>query len=155
MRKGSEKHLPLGAFLNAARNHVRVSAENVRKQQLVAVPVGFQRLIQRNLHACAAVAAQEHQHFVLNAAAGVGGELDFLRRVESVDGFNQPDRADGNEILQHDAGVVELPGDKDDEAEIVFNQRRADGSAVGVEPGKERLFLCRCQRAGMGSGPPM
>ena len=96
------------------------------------------------------MAAQEHQHFVLDAAAGVGGELDFLRRVESVDGFNQADRADGNEILQHDAGVVELPGDKDNEAEIVFNQRRADGSAVGVEPGEKRLFLCRCQRGRQG-----
>ena len=51
---------------------------------------------------------QVHQNFLLNAARSVGRQFDILAWIKSVDGLDQSDRADGNQILHTHACIVKL-----------------------------------------------
>ena len=140
-----EQHPPLGVVLERAADLVLVGAEDVRKQQLVAVPVGVERLVDAQLRALRARLAQMHEDLVLDAAAGIGRELDVLSGVEGVDGLDQPDRADGDQILDVDAGVLEAARDEDHQAQVVLDEEPARGVIADVERADRRLLVLSLQ----------
>ena len=46
-----------------------------------------------------ALGAEIHQNLVFNAAGGVGCQADIFVAAERVDGFDEADGADGDEII--------------------------------------------------------
>ena len=69
------------------------------REELVAVPIGVERLVKGDLRLGLVVAPQVHEDLVFDAAGRVGGQLDLLRRVEGVDRLDQADGADGDQIF--------------------------------------------------------
>ena len=65
---GAQEHGALRVVLERAAHGVGVRAENVREQQLVAVPVGVERLVDAHLCFLRAALAQVHEDLVFNAA---------------------------------------------------------------------------------------
>ena len=142
------QHLPVRVVLHGAGDLVLIGAENVGQQQLIAVPVGVQRLVKTDLRPLGADLAQVHQDLVFNAAGGVGRKLDLLPAVKGVHSLDEPDRPDGDQILQVDAGVFKALGDIDHEPKIVLNQAPARLSVPCFQGGERRLLVL----AGEGSG---
>src|SRR5699024_5141450 len=101
------QHRPLGVLLQALAHLVLVGAQHVRKQQLVAVAVHVERLVDAGLLAAAGSLAQVHQDLVADAAAGVGGQLDVALGGEGVHRLDEADGPDGHQVLGgHPAGLV-------------------------------------------------
>ena len=46
--------------------------------------------------------------FIFNAAGGIGGQLDVFVGLEGVDGFDQADGSDGDQVFYAHAGIVEF-----------------------------------------------
>lgn len=113
-------------------NAVLLAAENVRKEQFVAVPVDVERLVDRDLAFRAAALSYIHKYLVFDTARGVGRELDATFGVEGVYRLDKPYRAYRNEILHADPGAFKLFRDIDDEPQIVLDERRA-GVFVDVD----------------------
>ena len=72
-RHGAAQHGALGVLLQLLAYGVGVAAQNIREQQLVAVAVHIQRLVDAGVLPAVGAFAQVHQDLVANAAAGVGG----------------------------------------------------------------------------------
>lgn len=70
----------------------------------------------------------------------------LLVLAEGVDGFDQPDCADGNEILNVYARVFKFLCNIHDQPEIVFNQYAPGALVVIHEPFRHLVLLFRCKR---------
>ena len=75
-----------------------------------------------------------HENFVFDAARGVGGELDVFACLKGADGLDEPDGADGNEILQIDARILKASGDVDDEAQVMLDELVAGFEVAPLRP---------------------
>ena len=139
--QGRKEHLPLGILLHGAVDDVRLGAQHVAEEQLVAVPIRVQRLVERDLPLLVGGLAQVHQNLVLDAPGGVGSQLDVFVHLEGVHRLDETDGADGDEILQPQPGGFELFGNVDHQAQIVDDEGLPCGSVALVQPGKNRLFL--------------
>ncbi len=138
---GRHKHLPVGVIFQRARHFVLVCAENVREQQLVAVPVGLQRLVQADLGALRAYLAQIHQDLILDAARGVGRKLYLLAGIEGVHGLDKPDGADGYQILDVDACVLKALRNIHYKAQIVLDKLAPRGVIAAFQTGDALVLL--------------
>lgn len=88
-----------------------------------------------------------------NTAGGIGCEAGAFGIVEGVDGFDEADGTDGNQIVLVANGAVILLDDVGDKAEVVLNQLIA-GIHIAVQTiGLEiAAFLVNRQGAGEGAG---
>ena len=81
-----------------------------------------------------------HQDFVFDATGGVGGKPRLFVGVVRVDGFDQTDGADGDQIVRLFPRVVELFDDVSDEPQVSLDQDVAGllapfgPSPLGVSP---------------------
>ena len=66
--------------------------------------------------------AQVHQDLVFDAAGGVGGQLDVLGRLIGAHRLDQPDGADGDQVLDVDARVLKPAGDVHHQAQVVLDE---------------------------------
>ena len=102
---------------------VGVGAQDVGQQQLVAVAVQIDGLIQGDFRLHAGYLADVHQDFVFDAPGGIGGQADVLIQPVGADGFDEPDGSNGNQILQAGGHVLKPPGDVDHQPQIVLHQQ--------------------------------
>ena len=114
--QGLSHRAPVFFQLNGRKDAVLFTAQNVGKQQLVAVLVHIQRLVDGHFLPQAGGFSDEHENFVFNAFGSVGGQLDAFVRTEGVDGLYQSYGADGDQILNVDTGVFKFFGNVHDQA---------------------------------------
>ena len=77
--------------------------------------------------------ADVHQNLIFDTAGCVGGKLDVLVCLEGVDRLDQPDCADGYQILDPRTRVFKSFGNVDHQPQIVFDKGLA-GAFVLVQP---------------------
>ena len=82
-----------------------------------------------------------HQNLVLDTPGRVGGQLDILVGLEGIDGLDETDGANGNQILNAHAGIFKPPGNIDHQPEIVFDQRLFGRLVSGGQGGDAQLLL--------------
>ena len=144
------QHLAVCVRLDGTHDHVAVRTQHIAEQQLLAVPVGVQRLVEADLHAAAAVLPQVHEYLVFDAAGGVGGQLDILVGTKRVDGLDQPDGADGDQVLDVDAGVLKAAGNVHHQPQIPLDEGLPHRQLASVQPGQQRRLLVPGQRRRQG-----
>ena len=117
-----------------------------RKAGARFVPIHVERFIQRHFKLQPAAPAQMHQDFVFDAAEAYVASLIFFGRIKRVHGLDQPDRADGDEILDIYA-VFSTARNVYHKAQIALDERsasrihplrRAPGCTRFLLPGKRR-----------------
>ena len=136
----------LGAAFQRLAHFRLVVRQHIHQQKLVAVGINVQRFVNAGILPTVAAFAQIHQNFILNAAAGVGGQLDVLARLEGVDRFDEADGADGNQVLHPGRGGVELFGNVHDKTQIMGDEQVSGGGVPLGQTGERLLFLFRRQR---------
>ncbi len=103
----------LGVLLLAAQilQKIRVIAQHIHQGQGAAVPAGVNVVRQGNILGALLLAAEMHQYLILHAAGGIGGKAGTLGRVEGGDPLDQPNGADGDQVLLiRPLGIVFLGG---------------------------------------------
>ena len=149
-------HAPahLGAGLPGVQllQHVVIHADHVHERQGVAVAVGIQGVGQGHLGGQLPPGAEVHEDLVLNAPAGIGGQPDVLLRLEGGDALDEPDGADGDQVILVPALGVVLLDDMRHQAQVVLDEdvpglQVAGGAALQTAP-----LLLRLQGTGKGSG---
>ena len=153
MGQGAGKHLFFRVLLHPPGHQISFRAQHIGQQQFVPVPVRFQRFVQGHFVFQAAGAPQIHQYLIFDTPAGVGRQLDFFVWVKGVHCFNQPDGADGNQVLHAHRRVFKLFRDEHNQTQIPLDQDGAGGAVVPGQPGHQRQFLLRGQWLGQGIGP--
>ena len=63
-----------------------------------------------------------HQDLVFDAPGGVGGQLDVLGGLIGAHRLDQADGADGDQVLDVDAGILKPPGDVHHQTQVVLDQ---------------------------------
>ena len=125
------------------------------KKQLVAVPVGVDRLVERDLRLLVGDLADVHEDLIFDAARGIGRELDIPVGPEGIDGLDEPDGADGNEVLEIDARIFKPPRDIHDQAQVVLDERLPRRLVPGGEGLDRAALVLGLSGAGRTSLPPM
>ena len=85
-------------LLNGRKTAV-LAADNILQGKRIAVTIRLERVRERKLACTLALLPKIHQQLVLDAFGGVCRQPDILIRLKGVHGFNQPDRADGQQIV--------------------------------------------------------
>ena len=116
----------LDAALDAPVHGVAIRPQNVRKKQFVSLEVGVERLVKGNFALEFRCPPQIHQDLVLDAARGIRRELDVLVRAKGIDCLDEPDGADGDQIVLIDARILKFVRYVDDEPQIVLDELRFD-----------------------------
>ena len=145
---GSVETAALILALKVAVDILRLAAEDIGEQQLVAVPVGVERLVKADLGLLRRSLAQMHEYLIFNAARGVGRELDVLVAAVRVHCLDEPDRTDGDEVFDVDAGIFKPARDVGDKPQVVLNERAQARNLGGTakaafrpKAGREAAFL--------------
>ena len=79
--------------------HGVLLAHHVAEAEGVAVRAGVQGFVEGDLTLELPLGAKVHEDLIFDAAGGVGGELDLFVGAEGVDGLDETDRADGDQVL--------------------------------------------------------
>ena len=116
------EHSALGLPLDVLVHRVGLAAQKVGEQQLVAVPVHVQGVVDGDLVAQLGALPQVHQDLVLDAPAGVGGQLDVPLYLEGVHRLDEPDGANGDQVLHAGAGTFKLFGDVHHQPQVVGDE---------------------------------
>ena len=148
-----QQHVLLGVLLQLGADLVLVGAQHVGQKQLVALAVGVQRLVDAGLLAAVAALAKKHKYLVFDAAAGVGGQLDVLGGHKGVHRLDEPDGADGDDVLHGDAAALELARNIHHQPQVVGDEDVAAALPALFQPLKHQLFLFRGQRRRQGFRP--
>ena len=80
------------------------------------------RIVKADLRALGGIFPQVHEDLILDAAGGVGGQLDVLVGPKGVDGLDEADGADGDQVLLVGGLRVILLDDVGHQAQIVLHQ---------------------------------
>lgn len=89
--------------------HRIVHPDHVHQIQVPARLIRLNRLRERNLSLQLSLRAKVHEDFIFNTPARICCQADALVRAEGVDGLDQADRADGDQVvLMVGLGVVLL-----------------------------------------------
>ena len=113
--------LPLHFVLQIPVDNVFIRSQDIRQQQFISVPVHIERFIDGYFHAHLAV-PKIHQNLIFNTAGRIGCQFDVLTSIKGIDGFDQPDGTDGNQILHSNPCIVELFRNVYYQPQIVFDQ---------------------------------
>ncbi len=119
---GRHQQTPLGILFNGAHHYIRICAQYIAEQQLVAVPVGIQRFIKGYLALSVGIFAQIHQYFVFNTSGCVGSQLDVFCGLIRTHSFNQSDGTNRNQIFNMNTGILKTTGYIYHQTKIVFDQ---------------------------------
>ena len=144
------QELAVHVGLDGPHDHVAVGAQHVGQQQLLAVPVGVQGLVKADLRALGGIFPQVHEDLILDAAGGVGGQLDVLVGPKGVDGLDEADGADGDQVLDVDAGVLKAAGNVHHQPQIPLDEGLPHRQLASVQPGQQRRLLVPGQRRRQG-----
>ena len=131
--------------------HGVLLAHHVAEVQGVALRADVQRVAEGHLSLHLPLGAEVHEDLILNAPAGVGGELDALVRAEGVYRLDQPDGADGDEILLIGGLGVILLQNVRDKPQVVLHQQVPRLQITGGAPLQILPFLLGGQ--GLGKRP--
>ena len=101
---------------------VRVRAENVLIGDVVAFAIAAYRVGKRHVPAPLPACAQRHQDFVLDAPCRVCSQRRSRCGFEAVHRLNQPNHADGNQVVRAVAGNLVLPRNVAHQTQVVRNQ---------------------------------
>ena len=93
-----------------------------------------------------------HQNFVLQALTGIGRKARALLDVEGIDGFDQSDGADADEVLLLAAVRVVLFHDMRHKAEVVLDELGARGLIPLPAEHEQAALLLLAQRRREGGG---
>ena len=77
--------------------------------------------------------SQVHEDFVFDTSGGEGRQLGPLP-AGTLDGFDQTDGADGDQVLEIFSGVIELFHDMGDQPEIVLDEHIAGMDVAFCHP---------------------
>ena len=133
----------LPAELLAADLIVKVvlRGDHVHDPETAAVLVGIQRIVETHVARRLAPCPKGHEDLVFDAPAGIGGKAHALIGAIGVDALDEPDAADGNEIV----GVVKAYSTCVGEGPFVcelFGQEaarlREAGGEYGAKTGRPR-----------------
>ncbi len=142
---GGRKELPVHVVLDGPHDGIGIGAQHVAEKELVAVPVGVEGFVQADLSPLGGVFPEIHEDLVLNAPGGVGGQLDVLVRPVGVDGLDEADGADGDQVLDVDARVLEASGDIDHQPEVPLDEDLPGVLVSGVQAGQDLGLLLPAQ----------
>ena len=124
---------------------IRLAAQHVRQQQLVAVAVDVQRLVDAGLLPTVGAFAQIHQDLVADAAAGVSRQLDAPLGREGVHSLDEPDGADGHHVLRGDAAALVFLRKVHHQPQVMGDELIPGGGVAVGHPGQKGFFLFRGQ----------
>ena len=99
-------HGEIAVVLFYGSKTVVLAADDILQGQRVAVAIGFERVGQRKLSRVFPLLPEMHEQLVLNAFGSIGGQTDAFIRPEGTDCLNQPDGADGNQVILLGAGGI-------------------------------------------------
>ena len=136
------------AAVDLVRNGVRIGAEHFHERNFVALGIRADRFFKGNVVAALVRRAQTHEDFVFNAAAGVGGKRGAAVGTERVDGLDQPDCADGNQIVGVAAGHGVFARDVRHQPQVMLDQRAARGIVAFLHAAQARALLPSGKRLG-------
>ena len=125
---------------------VIVHRHDVHQRQRIAVLVGVDGLVERHILRAFLRGAEVHEDLVFNAAAGIGAETDVFVGIEGVDRLDQPDGADGHQIVLLILPAVVFFNDVRDEPQVVLDQEPARVRVAFLHFQKVFAFLFLRQR---------
>ena len=140
------QELAVHVGLDGPHDHVTVGAQHVGQQQLLAVPVGVQGLVKADLRALGGIFPQVHEDLIFDAAGGVGGQLDVLVGPKGVDGLDEADGADGDQVLDVDAGVLKPAGDVHHQPQVSLDEGLTGQQLPSLQAGDPLRLLLPGQR---------
>ena len=79
--------------------HVVILTDHIHEGQSGAVLAGFDVVGQGDVRSAFPLASEVHEDFVLHAPGRIGGQPDAFARIKGGHGLNEPDGADGYEVL--------------------------------------------------------
>ena len=133
--------------------HVIVHAQHVHQGQGVPLPVRVQGVRQGDLPLELPLGAEIHQDLILDAPGGIGGQADVLVRREGGDALDEPDGADGDQVVLPAGLRVVLLHDVGHQPEVVLDED-VPGLLVSCRQALQALpLLRRLQRPGERAGP--
>ena len=78
---------------------ILLRADRVHEGQCTAVPPGLDAVRERNILRALSLRTKIHQDLIFYASGSIGRQSRALTGVEGRDAFDEPDRADGDQIL--------------------------------------------------------
>jgi hypothetical protein len=79
---------------------IRLGSENILERDFVAFLIRPDRIVQGSVLSRFFERTEAHEDLILDAAVGESGEFRAFADLKAFDRFDQPHRADGNEVLQ-------------------------------------------------------
>ena len=132
-------------LLNGTHDRVLLCPQHIAEQQLVSVPIGVERLIKGDLPLSVGIFAQMHQDLIFDTAGGIRRQLDVLVRPVGAHRLDEPDGADGNQVLDPHSRVFEPPGNVHHKPQIMFDELLP--GRLLLQPGQQlRLPFLRQRR---------
>ena len=87
-----------------------VHPDGVHEGEGAPLPLPVQGVGERDLPLGLALGAEVHEHLIFDAAGGVGGQADLSVRTEGAHPLDEPDGANGNQVVLVAVGSVVLLG---------------------------------------------
>ena len=127
-------------------DNVIIHRHGIHQCQGVAGFVRFDRFIDGHVLGALFPAAEKHEDLVFNTPGSIAGKLDALFRVEAVYGLDQPDSANGDQILLVILVGVVFLNDMRYQPEVVLDQLSSGSRASLRHFLQALLFLLGAQR---------
>ena len=149
---GAQQKPALRFLLHPHVHGILIAAQHIGEQQLVAVPIHVEGIVDGNLVAQLGMLAQKHEDLIFDAARSIGGQLDVALRAECVHSLDEADGADGDEILHARVARFIFPGYVDDKPQIVCDERLACILLPRADTLHDAGLLLRCEGRRKGFG---
>ena len=134
--------------------HGVVHRDHVHKGQGAPLPRGLQGVGQGDLPLELALGAEVHEDLILDTPAGIGGQAHVFVRLEGGDPLDEPDGADGDQVVLVPGLGVILLHNMGHQSQIVLHQHVAGLQIPLGAPLQILLLLRRLQGAGKGAPAP-
>src|SRR5690606_10222671 len=129
-------------LLDVAIDDIVIRSKNIGKEQFIAIPVDIQGFVKGDFGTHLVVSPKIHQNFIFDATGSVSSQLDPLGGIKGVDGFDQADGPNGNQVFDVDPGIFKLARNVDNQPKVALNQHSPNsGVSAGELLQQKRLFL--------------